>query len=76
MGEKDEKCPYVLFILSIFDCLGLRCRVGFSPVVMSGQCTGCLVAVRGLLIAVDSLVVEQEFWGMWASVVASHGIAQ
>ena len=32
-----------------------------------------LVAVCGLLVEVDSLVVDSEFQGMWASVVASHG---
>ena len=60
MGGKDKKCPCVLFNLSVFDCLGLRFRVGISPVVTSGQCRGSLVAVCGLLIAVDSLV-EHEF---------------
>lgn len=31
------------------------------------------VTVCGLLVEVDSLVVNSEFQGMWASVVASHG---
>ena len=32
-------------------------------------------AVRGLLSAVASLVVERGFWGAWASVVVGHGLS-
>ena len=60
-GKRDKKCPYVLFIYLFLTVLGHCCHVGFSLVVMSGQCTGSLVAVCGLLIAVASLVVEPEF---------------
>ena len=42
--------------------LGLRCREGFS-----------LVVVCGLLTAVASLVAEHRLYGSWASVIAAPG---
>ena len=47
--------------------LGLHCSPGFSLVALSGDCS--LVAVRGLLVAVASLVAELQ--GTQASVVAA-----
>ena len=45
-------CIYLLLAV-----LGLRCCTGFSLVVASGGCS--VVAMRRLLIAVASVVVEQ-----------------
>ena len=59
-GERDKKNVPV-FVYLFLTVLGRPCHVGFSLVVMSGQCTGSLFAVCGLLIAVDSPVVEPEF---------------
>ena len=53
--------------------LGLHCCQGFSLVADSGG--DSLVAVRRLLIAVASLVVEHRLWGMQASVVLVHGFS-
>ena len=50
-----------MFVYLFLTVLGHPCHVGFSLVVMSGQCTGSLFAVCGLLIAVASPVVESEF---------------
>ena len=36
--------------------------------------TQFLIAVQGLLISVDPLVVGHGLKGMWASVVAAHGL--
>ena len=46
---------YLFYFLAVLD---LHCWMGFS-----------LVVVRGLLIAVASLVAEHGFLGTWASVV-------
>ena len=43
--------------------LGLHCCLGCSP-----------VAVCGLLIAVDTLVVEVRLWGVQASVAVAPGL--
>ena len=51
--------------------LSLHCFEGFFPVAMSGSSS--LAAVRGLLIAVASLVAEHRPQGPRASVVAAHG---
>ena len=48
--------------------LGLGCCMGFSLVVASGG--SCLVAVRWLLTAVASLVVEQRW--VWLSSCSCH----
>ena len=53
--------------------LGLHCCVGFSLVRACGGYS--LVSVHGLLIAVASLIEECEALGMWASVVAAHGLS-
>ena len=53
--------------------LGLCCCVGFSLVVASRSYT--LVAVRGLLVAVASLVAEHRVCGIWASVVVARGLS-
>ena len=55
-----------------FGCAGPHCCLGFS--LVSRRCGHLLVAVHGLLIAVVSLGVEHGLWGMWASVVATHGL--
>ena len=57
MGEKRFK-NVLVFVYLFLTVPGRRCHVGFSLVVMSGQCTGSLFAVCGLLIAVASPVVN------------------
>ena len=53
--------------------LGLRfCVRAFSSCGKRGP---LFVAVRGLLIAVDSLVVAQHALGVWASIVVAHGLS-
>ena len=47
--------------------LGLHCYMGFSLFAASGSCS--LVAVRGLLIVMVSLVAEHGLQGMQASAV-------
>ena len=47
--------------------------MGFYLVVASRSYT--LVAVRGLLVAVASLVAEHRVCGIWASVVVAHGLS-
>ena len=47
--------------------------MGFSLVVVSRSYT--LVAVRGLLVAVASLVAEHRVCGIWASVVVARGLS-
>ena len=46
---------------------------GLSPVVAAADYS--LVAVRGLLNAVASLVVEDRLQGTWAAVVAARGLS-
>ena len=53
----------ILFYLFL-SALGLCCYKGFSLVAMSAGCS--LVAARGLLTAVASLVAEHGLWGAWA----------
>ena len=52
--------------------LCLCCCAAFSLVVMNGGYS--LVVVRGLLIAVASLM-EHKLWGIQASVVMAHGLS-
>ena len=52
--------------------LGLRCCAGFSVVAASGGYYP--VVVRGLLIAVASLVAELRLWST-GSVVMAHGLS-
>ena len=47
--------------------------MGFFLVVASRDY--CVTAVRGLLIAVASPVVECGLWAVWASVVAALGLS-
>ena len=59
------KCFYVIiFICLLLAVLGLHCCTGFSLVAASRGYS--LVAVRGLLIAAASLVVEHGLWSVWA----------
>ena len=46
---------------------------GLSPVVAAADYS--LVAVRGLLNAVASLVVQDRLQGTWAAVVAARGLS-
>jgi len=63
----------LLFIfLILLAVLGLCGCTGFSLVVADG--TSSLVEVRGLLIAVASLVAEHRLQGERASVVAAPGL--
>ena len=64
---------FYLFIYLFLAMLGLCCCKGFPLVVVSGRYS--LVAVRGLLIVVASLVEEYGLCGMWASVVAACGLS-
>ena len=59
-------------ILCIFDCAGSSRSMGFSLAVVSGSHS--LVALRGVPIAVASLVVEHRSWGTQASVVVARGL--
>ena len=52
--------------------LGLHCSAGFSPAAESGAYS--LVAARGLLMVVVSLVVEHRLQGAQASVVVAPGL--
>ena len=61
------------FIYLFLAMLGLPCCGDFSLVVVSGCYS--LVVVRGLLIAVASLVAEHGLQGSWASVVAAWGLS-
>ena len=62
-----------MYLFSLFlAVLGLHCCVSFSLVAASGGYS--LVVVCWLLIAVTSLV-GHRLWGMWASVVAAHGLS-
>ena len=59
--------PYLLLA-----ALGLHCCAWtFSS---CGEWGLLFAAVRGLLIAVASLVAEHELSGTWASVLAAHGL--
>ena len=49
--------------------LGLHCSAGFSPAAESGAYS--LVAARGLLMVVVSLVVEHRLQGAQASVASA-----
>ena len=67
---------HVLKILCIYlflAVLGLPCCSGFSLVAASRGYT--LVAVHSPLTVVSSLVSEYGLQGMWASVVAAHGLS-
>ena len=57
-----------LFIVAML-CVHLLC-VGFSPVAVIGGDSP--VGVRGFLIEGLSLLVEQELWGAWASIVMAR----
>ena len=59
-------------ILCIFDCAGSSRSTGFSLVGVSGSHS--LVALRGVPIAVASLVEEHRTWGTQASAVAARGL--
>ena len=52
----------ILFIYLFLAVLGLNCSTGFSLVACGGRGGGAysVVAMRGLLTAVTSLVVEQR----------------
>ena len=52
---------------------GLRCCAGFPLGAASGGRS--LVVVRGLLLAVVSLVVERGLWGTQASGVEACGLS-
>ena len=60
------------FFFKFLAVLGLHCCMDFSLVVADGGCS--LVVLRGLLIAVASLV-EHRLCGTWASIVAAHGLS-
>ena len=57
-----------LFIVAML-CVRLFC-VGFSPVSVIGGDSP--VGVHGFLIEGLSLLVEQELWGAWASIVMAR----
>ena len=57
---------FIFWLRWVFVALGF---CGASVVAASGGYP--LVAVRGLLIVVASLIVEHGFWGVWASVIVA-----
>ena len=59
-----------VFIYLFLAVLCLPCHSGISLVVASGGYS--LVAVRGFLMVVASLIMDQGLSGTWASVVAAH----
>ena len=66
-------CLLIFIWLYLFlAVLGLRCCKGFSLVMAIGGYS--LVAVRGLLIAVASLIAEQGFWST-SSVLVARGLS-
>ena len=66
---KNKKL-YFLTLLGLCCCWFFLAAGGFSLVLVGDDSQ---TAVRGLLISVDSLVVEYGLEGMWDSVVAAHG---
>ena len=60
------------FVYLFLAALGPQCCSGFSAVAASRSYS--LIAVRGLLIAVASLVVKHQLQGTQAPVVATSGI--
>ena len=54
----------MIVFVCFLSVLGLHCCTGFSLVVVSGDYS--LVAMCGLLTAVDSLVLEHGLYGAWA----------
>ena len=64
---------FYLFIYLFLAMLGVCRYEGFPLVVASGHYP--VVAGRGLLIAVASLVVECGLHGMWASVAGACGLS-
>ena len=66
-GSQQIIC-FLKYLFIFWLCWGVSCcvrRVGGHS----------LVVVRGLLIAVASLVAEHELWGAQASVVVARGVA-
>ena len=63
---------FFLIIYFILAELGLHCCASLSLVADGGGCS--LVAMRGLLIAVASLVAEHGLWGAQPSVDVAHGL--
>ena len=65
---------FKIYVFNLFlAVLGLCFCIGFSLFVVSRDYP--LAAVRRLLIAVASLIVEHSFWGMGASVSVAHGLS-
>ena len=54
--------------------LGIHCCTWALSLVAESR-GHTLVVVRGLLIAVPPFVVEHRLEGVWASVVAAHGLS-
>ena len=64
---------FFLIILFIFGCA--RSSPLHRLFSVHGERGLLLIALCGLLIAVDSLFVEHGLWGLQASEVAAHGLS-
>ena len=74
LAESPCFCFFLSYFIYLFlAVLGLHCCArAFSG---CGERGLLFVAVRGLLVAVASLVAEHGALGMWASVVVAHGLS-
>ena len=64
---------FIFFYLFIFGCAGSSFAVCRLSIVAASRGYS-LVAVRGLLIEVASVVAEQRLYSAQASPVAAHGL--